>query len=158
MANSRISITLNPKTTRKINKLSEQNRAKLYAEVVNLFRREAILGSGFITKEYLSGQRLNRITGTLSRSVVGQGGLFKGLPTMRIGVLSGPALRYAAILELGTSDFNPDSPFSFDRNGRPLTGRRPRNYLRDGFERTLTKLEPKLIELLNNFIQGIDND
>lgn len=157
MGNTRISISLDKRSLDRIRKLEQQDKTKLYREVVRLFSRQGILGAGFITKEYLSGQRLNRITGTLSRSVVGQGGLLRGVPTLRIGVLTGPALAYAAILELGTSDFNPDSPFSFDKNGRPLKGRRPRNYLRDGFERTLDKMRPQLEDLLVNFLKGIDN-
>jgi hypothetical protein len=147
MAQSKIKLQLSPESIKLIKNLREaSDRARVYQQVVRIFSRESLLGAGFITRNYLSGQRLNRITGTLARSVVGVGGMERGVPIMKIGVLSGPALSYAGILEVGTTDYNPESPYSMDKNGRILKGRRPRFYLRDGFSLTIPKVERSLEE------------
>ncbi len=79
--------------------------------VLRFFQREALRIAGFITREYLSGQRLKRRTGSLARSIVGDAQTINGLPAFRVGVLRGPALKYAGIQEYGTKSADPESPY-----------------------------------------------
>ena len=116
--------------------------------------REGSLTAGFISKNYLAGQRLRRITGTLAKSVVGAAETYRGLPAMRVGILTGPALHYAGILEFGTDDMNPASPYHTDKRGLPLTGRAPRFYLRDGVDIGIDNLTSKLEKLIVDMMEG----
>ena len=148
-------IQLSPATAKYLKQLrtGTQKRA-LHEKILVVMDRQAALTAGYISKNYLSGQRLNRITGTLARSIVGTGEQFRGLPSMRVGVLTGPALAYAAILEVGTKDYNPESPFTKDRNGLPLTGRRPRHYLRDGMAWGVENVTDKIEQLVVDIMEG----
>lgn len=143
-------IQLSKPTQRYLAKLKRGTaRDALFRKILELMDRQAALTAAYISKNYLSGQRLNRITGTLARSVVGAAETFRGLPTMRVGVLTGPALAYAGILEVGTTDFNPDSPY-----GLPQSGRRPRFYLQDGMDWGVDQLITKLEELIAGVMEG----
>lgn len=118
-------------------------------KILQVMDRQGALTAKYISTNYLSGQRLNRVTGTLARSVVGIGVTFRGLPAMRVGVLTGPALAYAGILEVGTEDKNPDSPY-----GLPQKGRVPRYYLRDGMTWGVGQLTDKIEELIVGLMEG----
>lgn len=86
------------------------DRAEIYRAIGKFFDRRGARIAGRIVKEKLSGQSLNRRTGALARSIVGEGGIINGVPTLRVGVLRGPSLAYAAALEFGTKGKNPTSP------------------------------------------------
>lgn len=71
--------------------------------MVRFFDREGSLIAAHIIRSRLSGgSGLRRRTGSLARSVVGEGFVTNGLPAVRVGVLRGPAVRYAALQEFGT--------------------------------------------------------
>lgn len=74
------------------------------------FQRQANIVAGRISRDFLSGQRLKRRTGTLARSIVGQSVRTGGIPGFRVGIFKGPALRYAAVQEFGTKGKDPSSP------------------------------------------------
>lgn len=58
--------------------------------------------AGRVITQSLSGQILKRRTGSLARGVVGQAEINpNGLPSVRVGSLRGPSLKYAEILESG---------------------------------------------------------
>lgn len=76
--------------------------ASLARKVKGFFDEQAPLAASFIVKNYLSGQRLGRVTGILAQSLTGRGGTEGGVPFMRVGVFRGPALRYAGVQEFGT--------------------------------------------------------
>tara|TARA_R110002096_G_scaffold97208_3_gene216572 strand:- start:1092 stop:1541 length:450 start_codon:yes stop_codon:yes gene_type:complete len=144
-----IKIDLSPSSKKYLRRLkSGSKRTAMYSKILKLMDREGAITAGYISKNYLSGQRLNRITGTLARSVVGAGEQYRGLPAMRIGILSGPALQYAGILEVGSTDKNPESPFS------NRTGIYPRRYLRDGADHGVQQLTEKLEDLITGIIAG----
>ena len=87
-------------------------RTRLDAVLTRAFNRQGLIIAGKIVRDYLSGQRLNRQTGALARSITHDVSEFRGLPSLRIGVFRGPALAYAAVQEFGTKSENPDSPIS----------------------------------------------
>jgi hypothetical protein len=79
-----------------------QDRSKTFrADIVRFFDGQAKFVAGRVSATMLSGQRLNRRTGALARSITGRGELYKGQPAMRVGVFRGPALAYAGIQEYG---------------------------------------------------------
>ncbi len=72
-------------------------------QIVGFFKREGQIVAGRISTDWLSGGNgLRRRTGSLARSVVGQGEVYGGVPAIRVGSLRGPALRYVAVHEFGT--------------------------------------------------------
>jgi hypothetical protein len=77
------------------------DRESVFKGIDQLFERHAALAAGHAVKNYLSGQRLNRRTGSLARSVVGRALRVNGIPAMEIGIFGGPAARYAGIQEHG---------------------------------------------------------
>jgi len=79
--------------------------------VLGFMDRQASIGADWIADNYASGQRLGRRTGALARSIVGRSLTVGSVPAMRIGVLRGPALRYAGVQEYGTRRYNPSSPY-----------------------------------------------
>lgn len=85
-------------------------RDDLYEQITRLFNREGLKVAGRISKNYLSGQRVNRRSGNLARSITGQGVRINGVPALQVGIFRGPSLKYAATIELGTKGKNPDSP------------------------------------------------
>lgn len=76
-------------------------KTALYKKIQVFFDKEALIAAGFVVKTTLSGQLLNRRTGSLARSMTGRGVQFRGLPAMKVGVFRGPALQYAGIQEHG---------------------------------------------------------
>ena len=77
------------------------SRQGFQASILRFFDRASSRAAGYVSRNMLSGQRLNRRTGTLARSILGRSELVKGVPGMRIGVFRGPALAYAGIHEEG---------------------------------------------------------
>jgi hypothetical protein len=84
---------------------------ELYREITQYFERKALMTSGRITRDFLSGQRLKRRRGNLARAMTGRGELVGGVPALRVGIFKGPALKYAGPQELGTKGKNPSSPY-----------------------------------------------
>jgi hypothetical protein len=84
--------------------------------------KAASAAAGHISDTMLSGQRLKRRTGTLAKSIIGRSLMFTGVPAMRIGVMRGPALKYAGPQEYGTKGKNPSSPYDTirPRHGKAL--------------------------------------
>lgn len=80
-------------------------------DVLGFLDKQASIGADFISDNYLSNQRLKRRSGALARSIVGRSLMASGVPAMRIGVLRGPALRYAGVQEYGTRKYNQSSPY-----------------------------------------------
>lgn len=116
-----VELVLDAETTRQLNDpafLAQRGReASVFAQaVVAFFGRKAPAIAGLAVRNYLSGQRLKRRTGSLARSIVGVSGLFASdrggiAPALRVGVFRGPASAYAGVQELGTKYYNPASPF-----------------------------------------------
>lgn len=77
------------------------NTTTLYKAIVKFFNRQGQRLAGQISKDFLSGQRLSRRTGTLARSIEARGTLIGGVPGIKVGVFRGPALAYAGIHERG---------------------------------------------------------
>lgn len=77
-----------------------------------IFHIEAQRIAGVITQSLNAGKKgLYVRTGNLKRSIIGRGELIDGAPAMRVGVFSGPSLRYAGVQEHGTKGKNPLSPY-----------------------------------------------
>lgn len=79
-------------------------------QLATFFDREASIIAGQISRKIGSGGLLHRRTGNLARSIVGFASLVDGRPGFEVGVVRGPALRYALVQELGTKGKNPESP------------------------------------------------
>lgn len=95
------SVTLDKKSQAVLNRLAKQDPERIFAELTRFFEQQSQIIAGRIVKNQLSGQLIKRRTGTLARSVIGQAEKYNGLPAFRVGVLRGPALSYASILERG---------------------------------------------------------
>lgn len=96
------SISIGKDGTRLLKRLQNLSTAGRMRDLLTkFFDRQGSLVSGRIVKNYLSGQRLGRRTGTLARSIQGRGVVERGLPGLRVGIFKGPALSYARILEQG---------------------------------------------------------
>lgn len=97
-----VEFELSPEARRDLTELQRLfNPQTAFNAIARFFDKRASIVAGEISRNYLSGQRLNRRTGTLARSIVGQTITFRGLPAMRVGVIRGPALAYAAAQEFG---------------------------------------------------------
>ena len=79
--------------------------------VMGSFNRSGQIIAGQISKNMRKGGTLRRRTGSLARSVVGGAVEIDGQPAIRVGILRGPALRYAGPQEFGTKGKEPDSPY-----------------------------------------------
>jgi hypothetical protein len=100
---SSITITISPETQKYFRTLKEVlGKAQLYERLVNFFDKQAQVTAGYIVKTKLSGSPLHRRTGALARSIIGRGEILGGTPGFRVGTLRGPAIKYAAVQELGT--------------------------------------------------------
>lgn len=110
-----VKFELTPQTRAYVRELQKvTDRAEFAQRVVTFLDPAAQRIAGDIVKTRLSGPPrtarstalrrnvLRRRTGNLARSVVGRGEILGGLPAFRVGVLRGPAVRYAAVQELGT--------------------------------------------------------
>lgn len=112
MSNDIISIEVTQKSLALIASIEKRSRPGQFEKDVLVFLdRQATIGADYISDNMLSNQRLRRRSGNLARSIVGRSLRAAGVPAMRIGVLRGPALRYAGVQEYGTKKYNPDSPY-----------------------------------------------
>jgi len=85
-----------------VKRLAKELGAKEFISVLlKKMNQLSLKTAGNVSKTSLSGQILHRRTGALARSVVGKAELIHGIPAMRIGVLRGPSVKYAGILEHG---------------------------------------------------------
>jgi len=80
-------------------------------DILKFFDQQASIGADYISDNFVSGQRLGRRSGSLARAIVGRSLMAASVPAMRIGILRGPALRYAGVQEYGTRGKNPSSPY-----------------------------------------------
>lgn len=101
---SRVTVELTKQTVAMLDTLRKRwGSAALRKELVDFFDVQAQVIAGNITTKYLSGGAgLQRRTGTLARSTVGVGFNFAAAPGLKVGLLRGPALRYARVHEFGT--------------------------------------------------------
>ena len=117
-----LSIALDPASRSYLRRVARSSQSGVFRQrVLDLFDRQATVVAGRISRQFLSGQLLRRRTGSLARSVVGRGELVGGAPGFRVGVLTGPSLRYAPAQEYGTRGLEPDSPIP---TIRPTGGRK----------------------------------
>lgn len=106
-----VSIQLTPESKAYLARLSHMfGRDTLLKRIYQFFIPASAAAAGHVVKTQLSGQALQRRSGILARSMMGEAVMYKGLPGFRVGVFRGPALRYAATQEYGTKGENPQSP------------------------------------------------
>lgn len=99
-----ISISLTPQAQRELRSIASRfDRKQLFAKLSMLFDKIGARIAGSIVQNSLSGQLLKRRTGNLAQSIVGFSEDVAGVPAIRVGVLRGPALAYAAAQELGAT-------------------------------------------------------
>jgi hypothetical protein len=113
MVDKFIKIDLTEKSRKLLNELiGRYDREEVFKSIDKVFELQAAKLAGYISKNFLSGQRLYRISGNLARSVIGRGIRIGGIPAVQVGIFRGPALAYAGVQELGTKKYNPDSPYN----------------------------------------------
>ena len=85
------------------------DKQKLYKKIKKAFNDIGLMAQRYGIQKYLSGRgairgriKLRRRTGSLARSFVGGAIMHRGLPAIRVGVLKGPAVKYAGVHEYGT--------------------------------------------------------
>lgn len=120
MSQSGFSISVNVDAIRRLKNALGSEKA-VAGIILGELARQSNIVAGEIVKDSLSGQRLKRRTGNLARSVVGKADIWNGLPAIRLGVFSGPAVAYAGVQEYGTKSYNPSSPYA---DIRPKGGRK----------------------------------
>lgn len=104
MAEPFVKLTIDTKTKKFIKNLEDLTEKEfIYNIIEKFFEKRALFVAGFISKNFLSGQRLKRRTGALARSITGRGIRIGGLPAMRVGIFKGPALAYAQAQEKGAT-------------------------------------------------------
>lgn len=96
-------IRLTPETVHSMRRLrATLGPEKFATSMDNFFEGMAQKAAGHISTTMLSGQRLNRRTGNLARSIVGRAARLGKAPGMRVGVFRGAAASdYARIQEEG---------------------------------------------------------
>lgn len=114
-SNPSIQIRPSDATERLLRQATEQTKPRVVmAHILRLFAKLGPLAAFHIVKTRLSGRSgpgggrsssltLGRRTGSLARSVVGQGVLVNRLPAIRVGVLRGPSTKYVAVHEFGAT-------------------------------------------------------
>lgn len=95
-------------------------RDALYSRLDVFLQKQSLIAAGHISKTMLSGNPIHRRTGSLAKSVVGVSTRKDGVPAMKVGVLRGPALKYAEVLEKGTVGKGGDLPTIRPRNAKAL--------------------------------------
>lgn len=97
-----------------LEKIAERfsDKRRLLAAIERSFARSALIVAGGISRSMTAGGTLRRRTGSLARSVIGKSDYIGGLPGMRIGIFTGPALAYAAVQEFG-AEIKPKKPGGF---------------------------------------------
>jgi hypothetical protein len=83
-------------------------RKAIYKGLLTLFNREKNFAATEV--QQLLRSRVRVRSGALTRSILARRELFQGVPAIRVGVLRGPSLKYAAAQEYGTQGKNPASP------------------------------------------------
>jgi hypothetical protein len=107
-----ITLTLTPKSAALLKALKKGKAPKeVFKAVFDLFDKQAKVLAGRVVSSALSGQLVNRRSGELARSIIGKAEIIGGLPSIRVGIFRGPALRYAGVQEYGTKGKNPESPY-----------------------------------------------
>jgi len=81
-------------------------RDKVFKGLFNAFNRLGLMAESYGIKKFLSGSAggsgLRRRTGSLARGFKGGAVMFKGMPSIRVGVFKGPSQAYAGVHEFGT--------------------------------------------------------
>ena len=110
-------LSLTPRSARLLERMEDSLDGKSALDGLRaVLDRQGRLAAGYIVKNKLSGQALRRRTGGLARSIEGRViNDAQGVPAVRVGVFRGPALSYAGVLEHGTRDRNPASPYPIIR-------------------------------------------
>ncbi len=99
--------------------VARAQESNVFRFVGNFLEREGARLAFKISQLVTAGRLgLHRRDGTLARSIVGVGVTYEGAPAFRVGVLSGPALKYAGVQEYGTKGKNPASPYDTIRPRR----------------------------------------
>jgi len=126
MSQIRLSITTGSEILERLAQIHGKERQIVLQLISEVFAKHAVLAASHVVKTQLSGggpaptfggpgsfnkKRKKRRTGSLARSIEGRALQIEGAPAIQVGVLRGPAVRYAGIQEFGTKPFNPDSPF-----------------------------------------------
>jgi len=107
-----VEITLSKTAKKNLAELQKLTSPRAFNKaMLEFFERQASIGADWISDNYASGQRLKRRTGNLAKSIIGRSVMVGSVPGMRIGVLRGPALRYAGVQEYGTKGKNASSPY-----------------------------------------------
>jgi hypothetical protein len=101
-----LTLELDDRTKKLAKRLEKLDEAFFYEQLDGFFEREASRVASYIGRTKLRGSPLKRRTGILARSTVGRGVRVNGIPGMRVGVFTGPALKYAAAQEYG-ADIRP---------------------------------------------------
>lgn len=103
MADQQIRLELSKKSLEYLRRLERlKGQDELYRDLDSVFAKQALIAAGYITKTKLSNNPIKRRTGSLARSVTGVATRVGGAPAMKVGVLRGPAVKYAHTLEEGT--------------------------------------------------------
>ncbi len=125
MAEPLVSITLDPASRRTLERLKFRwGTHAVGAEADRFFAKEALRVAGRVARSMSAGGKLKRRTGNLARSITGVGLRVGGAPALRVGIFHGPALRYAATQEYGTTGKGGTIPtIRPGRNISPVTGR-----------------------------------
>lgn len=115
-----VSIGLDDRSRKVLADFVERSKEdNVFRFVANFLEREGARLAFKISQLVTAGRLgLHRRDGTLARSIVGVGVTYEGAPAFRIGVLSGPALKYAGVQEYGTKGKNPASPYDTIRPRR----------------------------------------
>jgi len=104
MAEPLVSITLDPASRKTLERLKFRWGSKsVGAEAERFFGKEALRVAGRVSRSMSAGGKLKRRTGLLAKSVTGVALRVGGAPAIRIGIFQGPALKYAAVQEYGTT-------------------------------------------------------
>ena len=123
MTNQIVEMKLTKESVKLLATIGRRTKKSVFEkDVLEFLDRQASIGADFISDNMLSNQRLRRRSGNLAKSIVGRSLKAAGVPAIRIGVLRGPALRYAGVQEYGTKKYNPDSPYDTirPRHGKAL--------------------------------------
>lgn len=111
MAENAATLDLSKKTKALLKKLTNAGlTAELHEEILKRWGRQAAIIAGQASR--YAGERKKVRSGALRRSIVGVSELYKGVPATRVGILRGPAVRYAGVQEHGTKKYNPSSPYN----------------------------------------------
>lgn len=107
-----VTVRIDPAGVAALAKLKQRLEPRAFLQVVfKLFDRIASRAAAYIIKTQLSGSPVKRRTGALAQGMVGRATMLNGVPGIRVGVARGPATKYAGVVDQGTQDLNPQSPY-----------------------------------------------